>query len=574
MRFQTVQRSRKIHDTHDGNPGARASRRHLGGRSHPCRPILRQHHCRRPNSLGRTDDRTQVVGILDVVENHHQVAPFFKNGFQSYIGKRLAKRRNALVLGRRSDFVEPLPGNHPDRYPAIPGDGDQIPNSGPCRFIMPNHFDRTGLRREPGVNHMDAVDATTGTFFVPPAVFKLLAFHYHPRTLRVLTRYVLAEIIVPSLLGLGVFTTILLVARMLKLVELVVNRGVPFLDIVRIFSYIMPTFLEVTVPMAVLLGVLVAFGRLSSDSELVALTASGVSLQQLITPVAIFAFLACSIALVVSFYARPWGNSHFRSSLYEIAKKRAAAAIKEKVFTDEFDGLVIYVDQVAEQGTVLKGILISDTRDSSQRNTIFARIGYVIPAKNDQGLSLRLVDGSLHTSYERDRSYHRTDFSTYDITLDLGTALARLSPRERDPNELTVSELRSEIQQKRQSGDPALAERVELHRKFSIPFASLIFAIVGVPLGIRPTRAVRSRGFAMSLVLIFFYYLLLTLGESLGLRGIVPPSLALWLPNIVFTPIAVALFWQASTGGGFVTSNPFWFFSRLRSLFRPNLPAT
>jgi lipopolysaccharide export system permease protein len=361
-----------------------------------------------------------------------------------------------------------------------------------------------------------------------------------------INRYILREIFVPFALGLAVFTFILLIARILKLVEMIVNRGVPLLQVLKLFSYILPGFLEVTVPMALLLGVLIAFGRLSSDSEIIALKTSGISLYQLLYPVVLFAVIIYFVALGLSLYARPWGNSLLHTGVYEIAKRRATAGIKEKVFNDDFSGLVIYVDHIEPPGNTLRGILISDTRDGSQRNTAVAQAGILVPNERLHVLTLRLLNGSIHAFYPSDRSYHRTDFSTYDITLDLNTALTNLRPRERDPSEMTFGELRQAIAAKRRAGEPTFSEAVELHRRFSIPFACLAFAAIGIPLGIQPTRSVRSRGFTLSLGLILTYYLLLTFGESLGQRGVLPAGIAMWLPNLLVSALAVMLFTRAA----------------------------
>jgi lipopolysaccharide export system permease protein len=362
----------------------------------------------------------------------------------------------------------------------------------------------------------------------------------------IINRYILREIAVPFGLGLAVFTFVLLIARILKLVEMVVNRGVPFLEVLKLFSYILPAFLEITVPMALLLAVLVAFGRLSSDTEITALKTSGVSLYQLMRPVALFALVIYVVALGLSMFARPWANNLLRTALYEIVKTRASAGIKEKVFTDDFAGLVIYVDRIEQPGNVLHGVLISDSRDAAQHNTVFAQLGLLVPNEPLHLLTLRLVGGSVHAFNERDRSYHRTDFATYDISLDLNTALANRRPRTRDPSEMTIGELSAVIAAKRSAHEPAFSESVELQRKFSIPFACLAFAAIGVPLGIRPSRAVRSRGFLVSLLLIFVYYLLLTLGESLGERGLLPAVVALWIPNLLLSALAFILFSRAA----------------------------
>jgi lipopolysaccharide export system permease protein len=363
---------------------------------------------------------------------------------------------------------------------------------------------------------------------------------------RTINRYIFREISVPFLLGVTGFTLVLLVARILKLVEMVVNRGVPVWDVLKLFSFILPVFLEVTVPMALLLAVLVAFGRLSSDSEITALKTSGISLYQLVRPVAVFALLVYAVALPLSVYGRPWGNTQLRNMLHTLAMTRASVAIKEKVFVDEFPGLVIYVDRIEPPGNTMRGVLISDNRDPTQRNTVFAKVGFLVPNAQRHAVTLRLLEGSVHSLYQRDQSYHRTDFISYDINLDLSAMLAPPRAQNTDPDEMPIRELRRVIAAKSAAGTVPLSEEVELQRRFSIPSACLVFAAIAVPLGVRPSLAVRARGFALSLVVIFPYYILLSLGESLGKGGTLPPWLALWLPNILISVCAVAVFVRAA----------------------------
>jgi lipopolysaccharide export system permease protein len=293
--------------------------------------------------------------------------------------------------------------------------------------------------------------------------------------------------------------------------------------------------------MALLLAILVAFGRLSSDSETVALQASGVSLYRLLLPVGVFAIAVAALTLFLSVRARPWGNSLLRMGLYEIVKARASAGIKAKVFNDDFAGLVLYVDRVEPLANTLYGILISDTRDPAMQNTVYARLGIVVTSEETQSLTLRLLDGGIYTTTPTGRGYQDTRFSTYDINLDLSYALAALRKRQKDPTEMTWGELQTAIARKTAAHETTFAERVEVQRKFVIPFACLVFAALGVPLGVRPSRSVRSRGFSVSLVLIFSYYLLLKLGESLGERGTLPPVIALWMPNVLLSGVAIAL---------------------------------
>jgi lipopolysaccharide export system permease protein len=365
---------------------------------------------------------------------------------------------------------------------------------------------------------------------------------------RLLDRYLLRELFSPFWLGLAIFTSMLLVARILKLMEMVVSRGVPLAQMLKLFSYILPAFLEVTVPMALLLAVLVAFGRLSTDSETIALQASGISIFRLMAPVAAFALATAVLTFFLSLYVRPWGNSLLRTGLYEIVKARASAGIKAKIFNDEFEGLVVYVDQVEPLVNRLYGVLIADTRDASAHNTIYARMGIIVTNEDAHTLSLRLIDGGIYTTTASSKGYQDTRFTTYDLNLDLDLAVAGLQSQTKEPTEMSWHELHESIADKKARNEPALAEEVEIQRKFAIPFGCLVFAALGIPLGIRPSRAVHSRGFSISLVLIFAYYLLLTLGHSLGERGALQPVIASWLPNILLSFVAATLLLRTSQG--------------------------
>jgi lipopolysaccharide export system permease protein len=361
-----------------------------------------------------------------------------------------------------------------------------------------------------------------------------------------LHRYLFLQVLGPFVGGLALFTFVLLIARILKLVEMVVNRGVPALQILQLFSYILPAFLEVTVPMALLLACLMAFGRLSADSEIVALRAAGLSLYQISTSVAAFALLIWIVSLGLSLYARPWGNEALRNGIFELARTRASVGLKQHVFNDEFPGLVIYVEQIEPPGNELERIVISDRRQAGEENTVIARRGQLLADERAHSVNLRLYDGFIFTNPDGGGEYDKTDFNVYDVSLDLGHALGAVEQRERDPSEMRTKELRGRIAELRSGGEPALAERVELERRLSVPFASLVFALVGVPLGLQPVRAVRSRGLALSLGIILLYYLMLSGGETLGRQGRAPITLALWMPNLVLGAVGLYLFLRAA----------------------------
>src|SRR5512136_773529 len=158
--------------------------------------------------------------------------------------------------------------------------------------------------------------------------------------------YILKEVFPIFSIGLMVFTIILLMDKVLKLIELIVTRGGNITNVLMLIAFISPSFLVFTIPTALLLGTLLTFGRLSGDSEIIAFKASGTSLYQLFLPIFIFSFLSCLVTSFLVFYGLPWGNRGFRATLYLLAQSKADVEIKERVFNDVFDGLVVYVDKI------------------------------------------------------------------------------------------------------------------------------------------------------------------------------------------------------------------------------------
>lgn len=356
----------------------------------------------------------------------------------------------------------------------------------------------------------------------------------------------LREIIPPFLGGLLIFTFVLLTARILKLVELVVNRGVSLPQIVQIFFYITPAFFEITVPMAFLLGLLWGFGRLTADREILALKACGVSVYQMARPLALYAVLIVSVTLCLTLYVTPWSNASLKELLYEITKTHATAGLREKTFNNDFAGLVIYAEEIHPPGNLLHHVMIADSRDAQRKNILFAPLGLVITDEHTHLLTLRLLDGTMSSVGTFNQSYQTTHFAVYDVTLNLELALAETKELTRNPQEMSFDELRMLIRRKQGEGAASHVELVELHRRFALPFSCIVFTLLAPPLSMQRLWSPRSQGFAMSLGVIFIYYLLLTTGETLGKKGSLPPFIATWLPNLVLGIFGLALFHLAA----------------------------
>jgi len=364
---------------------------------------------------------------------------------------------------------------------------------------------------------------------------------------RTLTCYLLSEILPPFLLGLLTFTFILLIARILKLVELIVTRGIPLTQVGRLLVLILPTFLELTLPMAFLLAILLGLGRLSGDQELLALKSSGVSPVQILLPLIFVAASVAIITFLLTSWVRPAAQVALKDELYNIAKTRVGTALREKVFNDDFPNILIYVEEIIPPGNVGQGILIIDKRETAKDNIIVGKVGLINTEEQTHTLSLRLFDGSI---YERDRTrsdFSQTNFNIYDFKLDLDEFIGPAKMKDAGPKEMSLNRLLKIIEEKQDAGINARPELMEFHQRIAFSFAPIVFCLLGVSLSLLPrtSRANRSWGVALCVVWLVVYYALLSLGKALGERGAFHPFVALWFPNIIVGIISLHLFRKA-----------------------------
>lgn len=358
-----------------------------------------------------------------------------------------------------------------------------------------------------------------------------------------LHRYVGREIIIPFLLGFAVFTFVLLMGRFIKLAEMVIAKGVPLSDVMRLVMYMLPSFSIVTIPMSFLLAVLLAFGRLSTDNELTAMKASGVSLYGLLPPVIAFAVLAYLTTTAITVYALPWGNTAFKTLLYNAINTRVNISLKDRVFNDDFPGLVLYVARYDEEKHHISGILIYDERNSEEAVTIFAKNGLIMTDPDRKSLRLRLLHGSVHRPRGKD-GYQLTHFESYDLSVSFNQDY-KIVPTINELD-MTFAELKKAMAT---PGNDAKTTRdlfLEFHRRLALPFACFVFALIGIPLGLQNRRAGKSSGFSICIVLLLLYYIVLTAGKTLGQKGVISPAISMWLPNILFIGLGLYLFTKAA----------------------------
>ena len=339
------------------------------------------------------------------------------------------------------------------------------------------------------------------------------------------------------MIGIGVLSSVFLVGRLFQTIEKIMDQGIPVLFALELFLCLIPAFMVFVVPISFLLGVLVALGRLSADNEIIALKTSGVGLYRLSYPVMFLSLLTFLLTSFLMSYGVPWGSKNFRNTLFKLAETKANVAIKEQVFNDTFGDLVIYVNKLSQRGTFLEGVMIYDERDPEVNNTIFAHEGYLVSDPQVKKVILHLFNGSIHVNEVKKEAYRTINFKTYQFNISLIEEIEKAQKRhdvKMKDREMSIKELRNKIKRVKGEGKNAGPELVELHFKFAIPFAALIFGLIGIPLGVQRTQSGRSWGFLLCIFILLLYYILYSVGKDLGTSGVIPPVLAAWLPNFIF----------------------------------------
>src|SRR3972149_4932048 len=380
---------------------------------------------------------------------------------------------------------------------------------------------------------------------------------YMSTMLRLMDRYIFREVLTPFGLTLGTLMLVLLVDQLLRLVELLINKGVTFLIISKIFISILPAFLVIAIPVGVLIGVIIAFSRLSTDSEIIAFKAAGVSLYRLLLPAALFSVLAFVVTFSLSIWAQPWAGRSLKSLAISLFKQQAAVGLEAGVFNEPFEDMVVYVEQMPTP-TTLRGVLIYDLRNPQGPVLTLAGEGVLFNDPENNALGFRLIKGSQHRINKADPGRHQLiRFEVYDFRLDLNSVLKGEdgSTERRAPDEL-----RKAIIVK-----PAPAARYrrlleEYYKNYAFPFSCLIFGLLGVPLGVAIKRAGRLGGFALGLLMILIYYVLVTVADFLVASGASSPLLAAWLPNLIMSVVTLLLIVAGNQGIGWVRGRmmPIW----------------
>ncbi|MCS6924925.1 MAG: LptF/LptG family permease [Candidatus Binatia bacterium] len=349
-----------------------------------------------------------------------------------------------------------------------------------------------------------------------------------------LSRYVRRELISPILFTLGTLTTLVLTKDLLSFSDLVINRGFGATVVAWIAAYETIPLLTRTLPFAVLIGTLAALGRLRADHEILSLEAAGIPSHHLLRPVLHVAAVATLIGLLLSLLAVPWAHRSRETTLQHMAAVNPGVSLRPGV-VHEFAGAKLSAREVSASGDRLRGVLLWVP---ALGHTIFAQRGTLVPQENGSA-ALLLQEVEMLTRPGRETATLR--FATFT------TILRTVPPPRSAPNARTLASTLSlaELSALIRADDTQSKDReyawMEVHRRFAIPLASLVFALLAVPLSLCGRRASRATGMIMGLLVTVTYYGFLQLGEGLIQWGIVNTAVGVWLPHSITSGVAVSL---------------------------------
>jgi len=353
---------------------------------------------------------------------------------------------------------------------------------------------------------------------------------------RILDRYLLHELGVPFGLSLGILTFILLTREILRLVELLINKGVGLVPLLKTFLLLLPSFFVLTLPMACLIASIIAFSRLSSDRELTALHAIGVSLGRLVRPVLAFSFAVFLATLALAQFAQPWSGQSVKKSALVMLRSQVSLALDEGVFNTPTENVVMYIgERSLPDGP--RGVFISDTRTQSEPRIIVASDWRVINDPLHNRIGVMLQDGTIHVNPKDPVQYRMIQFSTYDFKLDLAESLAPT-----DEERPSIFEIRHRLAESKGLDARYLRLLEDEYRGLAFPTAAVLFGLVGMPLGIVMKRSGRTGGFALGILVILAYYVLNVIADFSVSKHVLSPFGAAWFPNLVFGLVILLLF--------------------------------
>ena len=374
--------------------------------------------------------------------------------------------------------------------------------------------------------------------------------------MRILTRYILGEILSHTLIGCALFTFILFMRELPHILEMMVRNSSTFSNVLEIFLFAMPNFFRVTIPMAVLVGVLLGLSRLAADSEIIAMRASGLGIGYFVRVAAIVAVSGTLVGLFNSLYVAPRANQAILDMQQALETSQASYEIQPRVFYEDFKNVVLYVQDVraGAGASNWRQVFMADVSDPATP-VITTAGSATVATDSTQTLLMRLRNGSRHeTVAGQPQQYNISTFTTTDLPLALSPQSAvQLGRLDTNLYALPIKTLLA-----RTHGPDPKRFLIELNNRFAYPAACLVLMLVGVPLGVASRRGGKSSGFVFTILLVLLYYVLSYTGIALSKQDKVSPFVGVWMANLIFAAAGIFLLWQMASGGVVLAAITSW----------------
>lgn len=357
--------------------------------------------------------------------------------------------------------------------------------------------------------------------------------------MKILRNYFLKEFIGPLFLALGVLTFVMLLGNLVKITELVINKGVNIFSVSKLFLLMIPYLLTYTLPIAVLAAILLSLGRLSGDNEIVAIKASGINLLTLIIPLLIVGLILSLILVLFNDRVIPYAHFATRKTLIEIGVKNPTAALEPGVFIDSFQKYILFIYQI--EGNRLINVRIYEPQEGKPTRTIVAKRGEFIAIPEKNMVKLKLIDGTAdEPDPQNPLNFFKLNFKTYFMGLNM-IQVQDSTNIEKKPKDMTITELKKEIKKLKKADINPVPLVTEISKKISLAFSCFAFMLLGIPMAIITRRREKSINFGISFLVVGVYYLLLLGSEALSVQGYMNPMIAMWIPNITLGSIGAIL---------------------------------
>jgi len=362
--------------------------------------------------------------------------------------------------------------------------------------------------------------------------------------LKILTRYILGEVLGHALIGVALFTFVVFMRDVGRILELVVRASAPALSVAKIFLFTLPTAFTVTVPMSVLVGILLGLGRLAADAEITAMRASGIGTWRFVRIVAVFVIAGWALAAVNNIWLAPRSAAALTDLQNSLRNAQASYEIQPRVFYEDFKNYVLYVQDVrGGAGSALwKGIFLADVSTPGAPKITLAREG-IVGEQSPDALRLHLDDGTTHEIQpQQPGQYAISTFAETDAPIQLPAAVT--APK----TTISTAELPTSVLWQRGHSGVEYEARwslIEFHRRLALPAACLVLAMVGIPLGLSARKGGKSAGFVITIILVFLYYFVSLAGVALARQSRVPPWFGVWMANAAFFAVGAFLLWRA-----------------------------